>query len=401
MGGFIKTRNFLNSNKSFTLVEILIVIGILSILFSAVVLVLNPVEYFKRARDSKRIADINQLALLISNYKYKGNRALSLGSANTLYLSLPSANQDCSDLNLPKLPSGWSYRCVSSANLLKIDGTGWIPINLTGSLSSLGTSSLPIDPTNSDTENLYYFYATDGVGKFVVGARNFESFDYKPGGDKEISSSDGGISDYSYEKGDNLSFYKNENIVINSSVNDLTTPYTPGWDVNLNGTYRPTNGFSYGYNGGVTNPSVGYHAHATSTGGIKNSGGLEYIDENCAYGYCHRWLGFAQTFSTPGISLGWMNGTKVKVRFMAKVNTTSKPANFGLYHWSNASGAYTFGTARVEKSLSKANRWEEISQEFTIDSDWELNSHNVALYLYGYTGSEGRLWIDSVEVSYK
>ncbi|MFA7201893.1 MAG: type II secretion system protein, partial [Candidatus Paceibacterota bacterium] len=48
-----KPRN--QSTSSFTLIELLIVIGILAILTAAVVIVLNPTELLKQGRDSTRM----------------------------------------------------------------------------------------------------------------------------------------------------------------------------------------------------------------------------------------------------------------------------------------------------------------------------------------------------------
>lgn len=43
---------FLANRKGFTLIELLIVIGILAVLATAVIMVLNPAELLKQARDS-------------------------------------------------------------------------------------------------------------------------------------------------------------------------------------------------------------------------------------------------------------------------------------------------------------------------------------------------------------
>lgn len=46
------------SEKSFTLIELLIVIGILTVLAVAVVLVLKPTDLVKQARDATRMSDL-------------------------------------------------------------------------------------------------------------------------------------------------------------------------------------------------------------------------------------------------------------------------------------------------------------------------------------------------------
>ncbi|NCN53269.1 prepilin-type N-terminal cleavage/methylation domain-containing protein [Candidatus Wolfebacteria bacterium] len=45
-------------SNSFTLIELVIVIAILAILAAVVVLVINPAEHMKLARDSTRMSDL-------------------------------------------------------------------------------------------------------------------------------------------------------------------------------------------------------------------------------------------------------------------------------------------------------------------------------------------------------
>jgi len=49
------------TKKSFTLVELMIVIAILAILSAIVIFALNPAEMFRKNRDSRRMADLQTL----------------------------------------------------------------------------------------------------------------------------------------------------------------------------------------------------------------------------------------------------------------------------------------------------------------------------------------------------
>ncbi len=48
-------------NKGFTLIEILVVIGIIAVLAAVVLVAVNPSRQFKLARDSQRVSNVNSL----------------------------------------------------------------------------------------------------------------------------------------------------------------------------------------------------------------------------------------------------------------------------------------------------------------------------------------------------
>ena len=48
-------------NAGFTLLELLIVIGILGVLGTVAVLILNPGQLFNQSRDANRISEINSI----------------------------------------------------------------------------------------------------------------------------------------------------------------------------------------------------------------------------------------------------------------------------------------------------------------------------------------------------
>lgn len=50
-----------NTNRGFTLIEILIVIGIIAILAAVVIIAINPARQFAQARNSQRVSNINAI----------------------------------------------------------------------------------------------------------------------------------------------------------------------------------------------------------------------------------------------------------------------------------------------------------------------------------------------------
>jgi prepilin-type N-terminal cleavage/methylation domain-containing protein len=154
---YIKTRSI----RSFTLVELLIVIAILAVLAAAVVIVLNPAELLAQARDSQRVTDIDSIKSSISLWQID-NIGVSEGSSQTIYLSLPDAASTCTSYALPTLPLGWNYHCVPSADMRKIDGNGWMPINFTTVKGGSPLPYLPIDPVNDAATGRYYTYVPGG-----------------------------------------------------------------------------------------------------------------------------------------------------------------------------------------------------------------------------------------------
>jgi prepilin-type N-terminal cleavage/methylation domain-containing protein len=157
-------KNILKSS-SFTLIELIIVLAIISILVTILIATIKPTEIFKKARDSKRIADLKNIEktidLLYSTYP--NFNELNYASTNIVYISLKDNSPTCSSYisQLPSLPPGYQYRC--SANPQNIDGTGWIPIPFKN-FDIINLANLPIDPINKPP----YYYTFVVGGSYAV-----------------------------------------------------------------------------------------------------------------------------------------------------------------------------------------------------------------------------------------
>lgn len=196
-------------SAGFTLIELLIVIGILSILATVVLLVINPAQMIKQSRDGNRITEINQINKALLIYQAFGG-STGMGTHTKVYVSIPSSQADCSDLSLPPLGGGYTYVCSSSANYQKINGTGWIPVDLTSIQSSSGTlfANLPIDPLNTVANGYYYTYIP---GSWALSA-TMES-------EKHVTTTainDGGSVSTRFEIGNNLSL--NQYLIFSATV---------------------------------------------------------------------------------------------------------------------------------------------------------------------------------------
>lgn len=189
----------LKRNNSFTLIELLISIGIIGVLVGVTVVAINPAEILSRGRDSRREGDLNTIYLAL---QMANNKDLNMGvcDGTKVYTSLPSSDTLSND----NLPNGMSWVQVSDDNMRKTNGNGWIPINFDVLGGTISLPSLPVDPKNNSSDNLFYTYTCNSSNQYVLTAwleskhNNLCDLD-------SASGKDGGLNPYLYEIGSNLS----------------------------------------------------------------------------------------------------------------------------------------------------------------------------------------------------
>lgn len=141
----------MSRRHAFTLIEILLVVGILAVLASVVFVALDPAKRFREARDARRTQDIQSILTAIHTYIID-NRG-----------SLP-AGLDTTERQLGTATSG----CAISTGGCSVSGTGNC-LNLTTPLAKY-LKSMPIDPNNGTAALTRYSIIIDANNIITVRA---------------------------------------------------------------------------------------------------------------------------------------------------------------------------------------------------------------------------------------
>lgn len=157
--------------KGFTLIELMVVIGVLGILYAVTLWAINPQNVKSRARDVVRISDLGKLQSAIENYV--SDNGVPPEIDNLLRRSDTSAS-----------PS-------ASPNLA--NGNGWLGTDLSKYLEKL-----PTDPVNT-SPNIYRYKRQGKTYELDAQLEVNSGLMLSTGKD-----GDGGNSDSHYEKGTNL-----------------------------------------------------------------------------------------------------------------------------------------------------------------------------------------------------
>ncbi len=151
------------AQKAFTLVELLIVIGIIGLLAVTVLLTLNPAEAQKRTRDTKRISDAQKIQAILEQYVNDGvavqgawTTAITAAGAGTTSVGAGNAQ---------------SQPCA----------TNWLGVNVCAY-----ASSMPTDPSNNQRRTCTNSSGTAVNNCLMFYYVRFSGTNVAPGSDYEI-----------------------------------------------------------------------------------------------------------------------------------------------------------------------------------------------------------------------
>jgi prepilin-type N-terminal cleavage/methylation domain-containing protein len=144
----------IRKSSGFTLIEILVVIGIVAVLAAIVIVAINPARQFAQARNSQRQANVAVLLNAIGQ-RLADNKGVFAGGSP----------------NCPALTAGVDYR------IAKTSGSGSSDIDLSCLTPTYIPSALPYDPsvsgaywTSSADYNTEYHVTLDAQGRYTVSA---------------------------------------------------------------------------------------------------------------------------------------------------------------------------------------------------------------------------------------
>jgi prepilin-type N-terminal cleavage/methylation domain-containing protein len=91
-------KTIAQNRKGFTLIEILVVIGILAVLFAIVLIAINPARQFAQANNTKRRSDVNAILNAVHQYAADNRGSLPAGIGATVGTISDTGVNICADL---------------------------------------------------------------------------------------------------------------------------------------------------------------------------------------------------------------------------------------------------------------------------------------------------------------
>ncbi|MFA6375996.1 MAG: type II secretion system protein [Candidatus Paceibacterota bacterium] len=172
----IKNKKTKNRESGFTLIEILVVIGMIALLAAIVIVAINPARQFAQGRNTQRVSNVNAILNAIGQ-NIADNKGVFTCATATSGLPTASVTPPITSANDPGTFATPAYKIASS-------GTNTVDLSC---LTPTYIPALPADPgdpanykwtsnTNYDTG---YFVFKDANGRITVYAPKTDLLDGK------------------------------------------------------------------------------------------------------------------------------------------------------------------------------------------------------------------------------
>ncbi len=142
-----------NTNKGFTLIEILVVIGIIAVLAAIVIVAINPARQFAQARNTQRESDVSTILNAI------GQKSVDCkGTFDASAAACPTS---------PVCPTITTVKHISS-------GAGSGTYDLSCLVPTYIASAMPFDPNGGSASDTDYTIEAVANGRYKVCAPNHD-----------------------------------------------------------------------------------------------------------------------------------------------------------------------------------------------------------------------------------
>ncbi|HDR7543598.1 phage tail spike protein [Bacillus sp. CH_442] len=183
------------------------------------------------------------------------------------------------------------------------------------------------------------------------------------------------------------------NSLKNSNFSSYIVNDSISWDKSLNGNLQAS-GWGSGYNGGVADPTKGYHAHLDIT--TFGYPVVAFINKNSIIDRKNRWMGIAEDVVAE-FARNNVAGKEITISMDIWSDTKGFRINGGLHHFIEGNTAQSFHSGQYVFNVSEVNRWERYTFTMKLHNKYDVTKV-ARFYIYGGEGIEGVAYVKNVKL---